>query len=306
MQQLKNIFQIIKQTITEFTDDRVMKMSASLTYYALFSLSPLILIVISLASLFYKKEAIENRLYYEIKEWVGPDLALNIQNFVTNSTISGDSNLFLFIGIGVLIFGATTMFTDLQDSLNLIWRVEAVPKRAFLKFLANRGISFLFIMGMGILLFSSVLVSGIVTRFGEELFALLEFDKTISSSSFLVLNNILSYLLSVLVFFLLFKFLPDIKVKAKPIWIGAFVTGGFFFIAKYFISYYLSISRYNTIFGSAGSVVILILYIYYNATIMYFGAKFTKVYADYFHYKIRPNKLAKRRSVVHLDFEKEI
>ncbi|WP_395091212.1 YihY/virulence factor BrkB family protein [Vaginella massiliensis] len=305
MQMLKAIFQIFKQTITEFSDDRVMKMSASLTYYALFSLSPIILIVISLASLFYKKEAIENRLYYEIKEWVGSDLALQIQNFVANSTISGDSNFILYLGVGVLVFGATTMLTDMQDSLNLIWHVEAVPKKAFLKFLANRGVSFLFIMAMGILLFSSVLVSSVMMRFGEDLFALFELDKTISASTFLVINNIFSYLLSVIVFFLLFKFLPDIKVKAKPIWVGAFVTGAFFFFAKYFIHYYLSISKYNTIFGSAGSVVILILYIYYNATIMYFGAKFTKVYAEYYHFEIRPTKLAKRRKVTHEDNEVE-
>ena len=140
MKYLKFYFNIIKQTITEFGEDRIMKLSASLTYYALFSLSPLILIVISSASLFFKKDAIENRMYYELKNIVGPDVALAVQNFVTNSTISGDSSVALYIGIGVLIFGSTTMFTDMQDSLNLIWRVEAVPRRAWLKFIINRGL----------------------------------------------------------------------------------------------------------------------------------------------------------------------
>ncbi|MEG0698019.1 MAG: YhjD/YihY/BrkB family envelope integrity protein, partial [Algoriella sp.] len=123
MQQLKFYFNILKQTVLEFGEDRIMKLSASLTYYALFSLSPLILIIISSASLFFKKDAIENRMYYELKNIVGPDIALVIQNFVANSTLSGDSSAALYIGIGVLIFGSTTLFTDMQDSLNLIWRV---------------------------------------------------------------------------------------------------------------------------------------------------------------------------------------
>ncbi len=297
MQKLKDFFKILKQTIVEFTDDRLMKMSASLTYYAMFSLSPVLLIILSLASLLYKKEAIENRLYYEIKELVGSDLAIQIQDFVANSTVSGDSNIVLIIGIGVLVFGATTMFTDMQDSFNLIWRIEAVPKRAFLKFLANRGISFLFIMVLGLILFSSVIASSLLKRFGEDIFEWLDINQTISASTFMMINNILSFVLAVLVFFLLFKFLPDIKVKSKPVFIGALVTGGFFFVAKFFISYYLSISKYNAIFGSAGSIVILLLYIYYNATIMYFGAKFTKVYTEFYGFGVQPNKIAKRRIV---------
>ncbi len=298
MQKLKDIFNILKQTFKEFSDDRVMKMSASLTYYAMFSLSPVLLIVLSLASLFYKKEAVENRLYYEIKELVGSDVALQIQNFVTNSTVSGDSNLVLIIGLGVLIFGATTMFTDMQDSLNLIWKIEADPQKAFVKFLINRGISFLFIMVLGLLLFASVIASSILKRFGEEVFSLLMIDQTISSSTFLLLNNILSFLLAVLIFFLLFKFLPDIIISYKPVLLGAIVTSCFFVLAKYFIGYYLSISKYNAIFGSAGSIVILLMYIYYNATIMYFGAKFTKVFAEYYKYPIKPNRIAKRRKVL--------
>ena len=149
MKQLNFYFNIIKQTVIEFGEDRIMKLSASLTYYALFSLSPLILIVISSASLFFKKDAIENRMYYELKNIVGPDVALAVQNFVTNSTISGDSSIALYIGIGVLVFGSTTMFTDMQDSLNLIWRVEAVPRRAWVKFIINRGLSCFIILTLG-------------------------------------------------------------------------------------------------------------------------------------------------------------
>lgn len=297
MEKLKFYFQIIKQTITEFGDDRIMKMSASLTYYTIFSLSPLILIIISSASLFFKKDAIENRLYYELKNVVGPDVALAIQNFVANSTLSGDSSIALYIGIGVLIFGSTTMFTDMQDSLNLIWRVEAVPKRAWIKFIINRGLSFLIILALGLLLMSTVVLNSVLVGFGEEIFTSLHFDTRFTTATFILVNNLLSILISLIIFYILFKVLPDAKIKSKPALAGSLFTAVLFFVAKYLIGIYISNSKYSTIFGSAGSLVILLLWIYYVATIIYLGAKFTKVYAEHKGYPIIPTKNAKLRRV---------
>ena len=301
MKYLKFYFNIIKQTITEFGVDRIMKLSASLTYYALFSLSPLILIVISSASLFFKKDAIENRMYYELKNIVGPDVALAVQNFVTNSTISGDSSVALYIGIGVLIFGSTTMFTDMQDSLNLIWRVEAVPRRAWLKFIINRGLSFLIILALGLVLISTVILNSILMSFGEEIFSLFNLDTIITKTSVVFLNNGLSITISILIFYILFKVLPDARIKTKPAFVGAIFTAILFFLAKYFIGIYIANSKYSTIFGSAGSLVILLLWIYYVATIIYLGAKFTKVYAEMKGYPIIPTKNAKLRKVSFID-----
>ena len=301
MKYLKFYFNIIKQTITEFGEDRIMKLSASLTYYALFSLSPLILIVISSASLFFKKDAIENRMYYELKNIVGPDVALAVQNFVTNSTISGDSSVALYIGIGVLIFGSTTMFTDMQDSLNLIWRVEAVPRRAWLKFIINRGLSFLIILALGLVLISTVILNSILMSFGEEIFSLFNLDTIITKTSVVFLNNGLSITISILIFYILFKVLPDARIKTKPAFVGAIFTAILFFLAKYFIGIYIANSKYSTIFGSAGSLVILLLWIYYVATIIYLGAKFTKVYAEMKGYPMIPTKNAKLRKVSFID-----
>ena len=301
MKQLKFYFNILKQTIVEFGEDRIMKLSASLTYYALFSLSPLILIVISSASLFFKKDAIENRMYYELKNIVGPDVALAVQNFVTNSTISGDSSVALYIGIGVLIFGSTTMFTDMQDSLNLIWRVEAVPRRAWLKFIINRGLSFLIILALGLVLISTVILNSILMSFGEEIFSLFNLDTIITKTSVVFLNNGLSITISILIFYILFKVLPDARIKTKPAFVGAIFTAILFFLAKYFIGIYIANSKYSTIFGSAGSLVILLLWIYYVATIIYLGAKFTKVYAEMKGYPIIPTKNAKLRKVSFID-----
>ena len=301
MNKLKFYFNILKQTIVEFGDDRIMKMSASLTYYTIFSLSPLILIIISSASMFYKKDAIENRLYYELKNVVGPDVALAIQNFVANSTLSGDSSFALYIGIGVLIFGSTTMFTDMQDSLNLIWRVEAVPKRAWIKFIINRGISFLIILALGLVLMSTVILNSVLVSFGEDIFQALHFDSRFSAATFILINNALSISISILIFYILFKVLPDAKIKTRPALIGALFTAILFFVAKYLIGIYISNTRYTTIFGSAGSLVILLLWVYYVATIVYLGAKFTKVYAEHKGYPIIPTKNAKLRHVSFVD-----
>ena len=301
MKYFKFYFNIIKQTIIEFGEDRIMKLSASLTYYALFSLSPLILIVISSASLFFKKDAIENRMYYELKNIVGPDVALAVQNFVTNSTISGDSSVALYIGIGVLIFGSTTMFTDMQDSLNLIWRVEAVPRRAWLKFIINRGLSFLIILALGLVLIATVILNSILMSFGEEIFSLFNLDTIITKTSVVLLNNGLSITISIMIFYILFKVLPDARIKTKPAFVGAIFTAILFFLAKYFIGIYIANSKYSTIFGSAGSLVILLLWIYYVATIIYLGAKFTKVYAEMKGYPIIPTKNAKLRKVSFID-----
>ncbi|MBQ0148522.1 MAG: YihY/virulence factor BrkB family protein [Flavobacteriaceae bacterium] len=301
MDKIKFYFKILKQTIIEFGEDRIMKMSASLTYYALFSLSPLLIIIISSASLFYKKDAIENRMYYELKNVVGPDVALAVQNFVTNSTLSGDSSLALYIGIGVLLFGSTTMFTDMQDSLNLIWRVEAVPKRAWIKFIINRGLSFLVILALGLLLISTVILNSVLVSFGEDILNTISFNMSLNKTSLILINNALSILISVLIFYILFKVLPDAIIKTKPAFIGAIFTAVLFFIAKYLIGIYLSNTRYSTIFGSAGSLVILLLWIYYVATIMYLGAKFTKVYAEFKGFPILPTKNSKLRQVSFID-----
>lgn len=303
MKQLKFYYTIIKQTIIEFSEDRIMKLSASLTYYALFSLSPLILIVISSASIFFKKDAIENRMFYELKNIVGPDVALAVQNFVTNSTISGDSSVALYIGIGILIFGSTTMFADIQDSLNLIWRVEAMPRRAWIKFIINRGISFLVILSLGLLLITTVILNGVLVGFGEEIFSFLNLDTIITKTSVILINNGLSILISVIVFYILFKVLPDAHIKSRPALVGAIFTAILFFLAKYLIGVYLANTKYSKIFGSAASLVILLLWIYYVATIVYLGAKFTKVYAECKGFPIIPKKNAKLRRLTFVDHQ---
>lgn len=305
MHKLRLFYQILKQTLIEFGEDRILKMSASLTYYTIFSLSPLILILISSASMFYKKDAIENRLYYELKNIVGSDVALQIQNIVTNSTLSGDSSFALYIGLGVLLFGATTMFTDMQDSLNLIWKIQVTPEKAWLKFIINRGISFLMILAMGLILFATVILSSVLVAFDQEIRDLLPIDSRFSKPTLALANNVLSILVSIAVFYTLFKMLPDAKIKTRPAFVGALFTAVLFYIAKYLIGIYLTNTRYSSIFGSAGSLIILLLWIYYVSAIIYLGAKFTKVFAEINGYPIVPKKQAMFRQISFYDPRKD-
>lgn len=299
---LKFYFGILKQIVLELGEDRIMKKSASLTYYTIFSLSPLVLILISGASLFFKKDAIENHLYYELKNVVGSEVALAVQNFVENSAVSGDSSFALYIGIGVLLFGATTMFTDMQDSLNLIFRVELVTKQAWLAFLIQRGLSFVTIMSLGLVLVATVILNSVLVAFGEDLFNFLHLhDQTITSGTVLLANNILIVIVSIIIFYIFFKILPDAKIHRNAAFSGAIFTAILFFFARNVIGIYIANSRYSAIFGSAGSFVILLLWIYYVVTIIFIGAKFTKVYAEHKGYPIIPSKNAKNRSIVFTD-----
>ena len=295
---LKFYFRILKQIVLELGEDRIMKKSASLTYYTIFSLSPLVLILISAASLFFKKDAIENHLYYELKSLVGSDVALAVQNFVENSAVSGDSSFALYIGIGVLLFGATTMFTDMQDSLNLIFRVELVTKQAWLAFLIQRGLSFVTIMALGLLLVATVILNSVLVAFGSELLNFLHLnDQSFTSNTLQLANNVLIIVVSIVIFYIFFKILPDANVPRRAAFSGAVFTAILFFIAKNVIGIYIANSRYSAIFGSAASFVFLLLWIYYVVTIIFIGAKFTKVYAEQKGYPIIPSKNAKIRNI---------
>jgi len=297
MKYLKNFYNILKQTINEFSDDRVMKLSASLTYYALFSLSPLILIIISGISLFLAKDTVEVKVFSELSSILGKEVSKALQDFVTNSMVSGDSAVALWIGVGVLIFGSTTMFADMQDSLNTIWRIEATPHKAWLKFIVNRCISLLIILSVGLLLMTTVILNSILVNFGEEIFEFLKIDEFVTQATVILINNTLTAFLSVMVFFILFKVLPDANVKFKPAMVGSIFTATLFFISKYLIGIYIANTKYSKVFGSAGSLVILLLWIYYISTILFLGAKFTKVYAEHIKLPIKPKKNAKQKEI---------
>lgn len=285
----KDYFNVLKKAGQGFSEDNVFKMSASLSYYTIFSMGPLFVIVISLAGIFYGQEAVEGELYGQLKGLVGSDAALQIQNIISNVQGQDKGWMGAIIGIGVLIVGATTVFTEMQDSINRIWSVKAKPKKGWLKFLKNRLLSFSLIVSLGFLLLVSLVVSALLDVLSDYLRAFLA-DYTVAL--FYVINfAVILFIISTL-FAIIFKVLPDAHIAWKDAFIGAIFTGFLFILGKTGISIYLGQSDLGITYGAAASIVIILTWVYYSALILYFGAEFTKAYATTLGKGIRPNETA--------------
>jgi len=275
-----------------FIEDRVTKLSAALAYYTIFSLSPLIIIIISSASLIYKQDAIEDKLFSQIKDLVGPEAAIQIQGFVANASLSGKSSFALVIGIVVLIIGATAVFTEIQDSINLIWKVKAVPKKGWKKLLTNRLLSFSLIVTLGFLLLVSLVINSLVLSFGDKITEYIPAITKTTTLLIFILNNVITFAVVTGVFAVIFKVLPDVILKWKSALVGAAFTALLFSLGKYLIGLYLEKSNPGLVFGSAGSIIIILLWICYTSIILYFGAEFTQAYAEKYGKGIAPTKYA--------------
>lgn len=287
-QKLIEGFQLLRQSAKEFSADNALKFSASLSYYTLFSLAPMLIIVLAVSSVWLGQEAAEGYLYKQFEGLLGTAGALQVQELIRNAHVSGSTPLATTIGVATLIFGATGVFLEIQDSINSIWSLRVKPKRGWLKFLQNRLLSFSLIVGIGFLLLVSLALSAMLTvvydyvnaRFGQA--AWLSWTIT----------NLINVCTVVLLFAVVFKVLPDAKLKWRDVLMGSIFTAFLFLGGKWAINYYLSHSATLSIYGAAGAVVLIVLWIYYSSAILYFGAEFTKVYANKYGNKIMPNQYA--------------
>lgn len=282
-------WEILKDSARGFSDNKVTKLSGSLAYYTLFSLAPLLIVIISLCSFFFGREAIERSVYGQISGFVGSAAALQIQEIIKNASLEGKGSLALIIGIITLLVGATTVFAEIQDSINSIWGLKPKPKRGWLKMLQNRLLSFSVIISLGFLLLVSLGVSGIVDAISGRLQARYP-DTTIIV--FYIVNLAITLTVVTTLFAVIFKVLPDADIKWKDVRAGAFATALLFMLGKFGISFYISKSDIGSTYGTAGSLVILLLWVYYSAIILYFGAEFTKAYAVRLGSEIHPNTYA--------------
>ncbi|KQM67369.1 ribonuclease BN [Pedobacter sp. Leaf216] len=287
-----------------FVEDRVTKLSASLAYYTIFSLTPLIIIMLSAATLFFgdkRNEETRGQFYGQITEMVGKDAATQIQGFVEHANKSGQSTIGLIIGIGTLIIGSTAIFIEIQDSINMIWKVKAVPKKGWIKMLSNRLLSFSLIVSMGFLLLVSLVVNTVVVGLGSKLGDLLsksKIDEVIPVANdtmtilVYILNNVITLAAVTAVFAVIFKVLPDVIIRWKSAIIGALFTALLFSLGKYLIGIYIEKGNPGSAFGAASSIIVILLWIYYTSIILYFGAEFTQAYAEKYDNGISPSKYA--------------
>ncbi len=286
----KIIWTITKQTFAEFFNNRVFKLSAALAYYTIFSLPAMLIIIISVSELFYGREAIEGTLYHQIAELIGNDAALQIQQTIKGVALSKGNNFATIIGVITLLIGATSVFSEIQDSINYIWKLKSKPTgTGILKIILNRLLSFSIVVSLGFLLLVSLLVNGAMDALLNRLTELFPQLTVVVIYGF---NVILTFSITSLLFGLIFKVLPDARIKWKHVRAGAFTTAALFMVGKFLIGYYIGHSQISTTYGTAGTVIVLLIWIYYSAMILYFGAVFTHVYAIQTGSRIYPNSYA--------------
>jgi membrane protein len=282
-------WRVIKQAAIEFVADNGIKFSAALSYYTIFSIGPVLIIIISLAGIFFGREAVQGKIYEQINGLVGNSAAVQIQEIIQNIEQSQLSTSGAVFGVIILLVGATGVFTEIQDSINYIWSIKSKPKKGLLRILVNRLISFSLIISIGFLLLVSLIINALVELLHARLTAI--FDDA-SVYIFQGINYAILMMVITTLFTIIFKVLPDAKIKWRDSLLGAVFTAVLFLIGKFLISLYLSYSNIDIMYGAAASVILILLWVYYTSIILYFGAEFTKVYALRHGAGIQPNKTA--------------
>ncbi|MEN5197312.1 YihY/virulence factor BrkB family protein [Sphingobacterium faecium] len=273
---IKKYIEVFKNAVLGFINEDCLKYSASLSYYTIFSIGPILVLMISLAGIFFGEDAIQGKVFSEMRGLVGPSAAKQIQEVIMNLKLSGKSNLALIVSIITLLVGATTVFGDIQNSINRIWHVRAKPKRGWLKLITDRLLSSSLVVGLGFLLMVTLVVNGIILAFTDQL-QLYFPDITVFFMD--AVNFALSFAIIFILFGIIFRTLPDVKIEWKTVRVGAFFTAILFIIGRYGIGLYLQSSGTESTYGAAGALVLVLLWVYYTAAILYFGAVYTREFA---------------------------
>ncbi|MCV3214554.1 YihY/virulence factor BrkB family protein [Plectonema radiosum NIES-515] len=281
---VKAILGLFQETFQEWSKDKASRLSAALAYYTIFSIAPLLVIVIAIAGAVFGKDAASGQIFAQIQGLVGEAGAKLIQEAIKNASQPKQGAIASIISIVVLIFGATGLFTELQDALNTIWEVQPKPGRAVKNMVRNRFLSFAMVLGIGFLLLVSLVVSGVLAAF------IAYFNNLIPGIDFIwqIVNFLLGFAISTVLFGLIFKVLPDVKITWSDVWIGAAITSLLFSFGRFVLGQYLGNGSFGSTYGAAGSVVVVIAWVYYAAQILFFGAEFTQVYARRYGSQIVP------------------
>jgi membrane protein len=286
---LKRIFKLLKDTATEWNEDNVPMFAAALAYYTIFSLAPLLLIAIAIVGFFFGEAAAQGEIVRQIQGLIGRDGAEAIQTMIQNAHKPGSGGaLATIVGVVLLFLGASGVFGQLQTALNTIWEVKPKPGNGIRSFLQSRFLSFAMVLVIGFLLLVSLVLSTVLAAIGSFFSNLLPGFSALGE----IINFVVSFAVVTLLFAGIYKFLPDVKVPWKNLWVGAGVTSLLFTIGKALIGLYLGSSGVSSTYGAAGSIVVLLLWVFYSAQILLFGAEFTQVYSKYQGTPIRPSKHA--------------
>lgn len=288
--QIRHTGKLLKMTFNGWNDKDPFRQSAVIAYYAIFSIPGLLVLVISIAGYFFGNDNVNQNILEQISNTMGTETAIQIGEILIKSTQSKSTFGGSFIGIVILLAGSTAVFVELQKTLNLIWHVEVISQKGFLAILKARLFSFGLILAIAFLLMVSLVVSTALSSTGNWL-------KTYTYGYMISIFNVLNFIFSLgvisMLFALMFKILPDAKIKWKHVWLGSIVTGVLFTIGQTVLAYYFSIADPASIYGVAGSVILILLWVSYSSMILFFGAEFTAAYARIYSGIIAPTEIAK-------------
>ncbi|MGY5849490.1 YihY/virulence factor BrkB family protein [Salegentibacter sp. F14] len=282
----KTFIGLMKKAYFSWNRNEPYARSATIAYYTLFSLPSLLIIVVTIASYFFKREAVQGRITEEIGQFIGQDSAKAIETIVTNAALSGDSTWAIVVGSALLLFGATGVFFQLKKAMNNIWNVAA-KKSNFLQLLLDRVISFGMVLVIGLLLLISMVISALLAILSDHID---QFAPGITGFMVDLTNFLISFLIVTTLFAAVFKLLPDIKIRWRITYLGAVLTTILFLIGEKILAFYFGSSEPASVYGGASSVVLILLWVYYTCLILFFGAEFTVQYALYKNEKVVPNK----------------
>ncbi|HXB92286.1 MAG TPA: YihY/virulence factor BrkB family protein [Puia sp.] len=276
MSKISGFWKSIKKAAIDFNDDNAFKLAASLSYSMIFAIGPLLIVVISLVGIFWGQQAVEGRMYDQIRSLVGNSVAMSVQDIVKGIQQSKHTTAGAIIGGIVLVIGATGVFTEIQGSINYMWSVQAKPKKGWLKLLINRLLSFSMIVAFGFISMVSLVINSLMDVFSDYLKG---YFSHLTVYVFYGINLVLTLAAIVLLFTIVFKILPDAVIRWRDAIAGAIFTGVLFWLGKLLIGIYLGHSNLGIMYGAAASFVVILTWVYYSSIILYFGAEFTKNHA---------------------------
>ena len=273
----KDGLNILKAAFRGFLNNRALTYSASLAYYTIFSMAPLLLLMIFLAGIFLGKDAAQGKVFAGINGLVGNEPAKQVQEMIKHLEASGQSTTSAIVGVLTLLIGASCVFSEIQHTMNKIWKVKAKPQYGWKKLIRNRLLSSSLLITLGFVLMVSLIINGALLALDDVLRSYLP---ALTVTLFKVLDILLSFLVTFLLFGVIFKMLPDIKLSWRDVRAGAAFTAVLFMIGNLVISLYIKKTAASTTYGAAGALIVILLWIYYSAAILYFGAELTKAYGD--------------------------
>jgi membrane protein len=287
-----NVFSLLKQTFQEWLQDKAPQLGAALAYYTVFSLAPLVLVLLAIVGVLFRDDpgGAWNKLTQQMSYFLDQSAVRVVQNIAQQASQPGKGLIATIVGIALALFGASGVFGQLQDALNTIWGVKAKPGAGVWGFLRARFLSFAMVGGICFLLLVSLILESVLKGFSRYVQSALPGGIAIAITVYLIVD----FAVVVLLFASIFRFLPDVKIQWRDVWIGAAMTAMFFGIGKWALGLYLSSGAAGSAYGAASSLITLLLWVYYSSQILLFGAEFTQVYADRAGRGVEPAEYAVR------------